>query len=596
MHMELPDYHGIPSVKIPRNQDNPLLTPSQELAVTDCLKLLPHFKLIVIKGETSSGKYVVASEIFRRSNASVQLFDLCELASLTSTPLSNQHIISYLNNILSRFDNGTSSPIQPFDKPSKRKRVSGFSYAHNGPTIDMTMLGNGVTKLSLNHPETSNGQEKGSYSNLKIIYFRYYNYIADVLTDCYAKGRYLLPLILKTFIERIPSDVRLLLTTQGCMLPESIYWPITLQTTREDMEHIFTPLLIAKIVSPQEKDLILKLSKTVPVGRILYCIEYASAMNAKAEDPSRNILPEQHSNLFIESYKKALARFSGSTVDTEKDVPKPNPEDDLIGVGDIIEAIKVSVIIPMRLGIPSIPIKKGLLLCGPPGTGKTTIGRWLAHEIKGRFYLIGGEAGVSGSSLIDAFEITVRRARENSPAVIFIDDCDDLFNHGDTYRAFLTILDGIETNKRNDVCVILTCMNLSNIPSSLLRGGRLEMTLITRLPDHGNIEIMLQRSLSKMRQSLMEYDETLAQQVARQINSGLIHTMAGRMNDWNFADIHRCVNDVLRLIVSLKTSPLPKSLEELFQSCIVKIREQYSLCGKCESTNPHNRTVDHYIS
>src|SRR5690606_38413996 len=116
------------------------------------------------------------------------------------------------------------------------------------------------------------------------------------------------------------------------------------------------------------------------------------------------------------------------------------------------------------------------------------------------------EAGINGSSLIEMFQCTIRKARENAPAVVFIDDGDMLFDHDDTYRAFLTILDGIETNKRHDVCVILTCMNMRKVPASLIRGGRLEMSLITRLPDRKKIQVLLERSLKKMSSILNEYD------------------------------------------------------------------------------------------
>jgi hypothetical protein len=419
-----------------------------------------------------------------------------------------------------------------------------------------------------------------------IIYFRYYNQVADVLTDCYAKLRFLLPLVLRRFADSIPDNVKILITSRGYVLPEGIHWCVDLETTRKDMEYILKPFCDSGVFTPDELQYIMKISKIVSVGRILYCIKYATAMSrCSTKKLSLN-------NNFVEFYKTALSKFSESTIDIDKDVPLPDPDNDLIGVDDILDEITTSVINPMRLCIPGIHIKKGLLLCGPPGTGKTSIGRWLAHQIKGKFYLIGGEVGVNGCPLIKTFQNTIRKAKENAPSVVFIDDGDVLFDHDDTYRAFLTILDGVDANTRSDICVILTCMNMRKVPSSLIRGGRLEMTLMTRLPDNKKIQTIIEKSLNKMSDILNGYDHVLYQNLSNHINRELIENLSHKMSGWNCADIHRCVNDVSRMIISKKGTNLP----HLFDICIRRIREQYKLCGVCESTNIDFRPYDTYIS
>ena len=112
--------------------------------------------------------------------------------------------------------------------------------------------------------------------------------------------------------------------------------------------------------------------------------------------------------------------------------------------------------------------------------------------------------GVRGSTLIESFEDTLKKAQENAPAVIFIDDVDTLFTNDDTYRAFLTLLDGMDNAKRTNVCIIVTCMNLGNIPASLLRGGRLEMCLFTKLPTTEHIQRMVRRGLEKITKTVLE--------------------------------------------------------------------------------------------
>jgi predicted AAA+ superfamily ATPase len=498
------------------------LTPSQEEIVTTSLRLLPEFKILVIKGETSSGKYITALELFRRANVVIREFDLCELAKDMKHELSNQDLVAYFDELVDEVQ----------------------------------------TLMSF-------GENRGRRG---IIYIRHYNRVIDVLSDCNSKLRFFFPLILKKLVESMPPNIHIVMTTQGCMLSEGMHWCLDLNTTRQDMEHFLQSYVADGTISVSESEQILKISKTIPVGRIAYCLRYALAI-ARHDNMTEND--------FIIAYRKALSRFSGSTVDVDKDIPNPVPEDDLIGVESIIDEITTSIINPMQLRIPGIPLKKGLLLAGPPGTGKTSIGRWLAHKIKGKFYLIDGQDGVSGPTLIERFCNTIRRARENAPAVVFIDDADVLFDHDDTYRAFLTVLDGIESSKRSEVCVVVTCMDMRRVPSSLLRGGRLEMALVTRLPDQDKIRIILKRSLDKIMNILREIKFEGVESIAASADEKFILDLSHLMTGWNCADIHRCVNDVLRLMIAGKGI----NLNTHFKRCIKQITDQYKLCGRCESTN-----------
>src|SRR5207253_251736 len=96
------------------------LTPSQTTAVELCLKLLPRFKIVVIKGETSAGKFVVATEVFRQLQAEVVHFDLCEFAENLKEELSSQSIIRYLNSLLTTVLNKMDS--KSFFERGSRKR------------------------------------------------------------------------------------------------------------------------------------------------------------------------------------------------------------------------------------------------------------------------------------------------------------------------------------------------------------------------------------------------------------------------------------------------------------------------------------------
>lgn len=163
---------------------------------------------------------------------------------------------------------------------------------------------------------------------------------------------------------------------------------------------------------------------------------------------------------------------------------------DLKGVDGVVRELEAKVALPFENDALATKLKlkpkRGVLLAGPPGTGKTTIGRALAHHLKSRFFLIDGTM-VSGSC---TFQEDVHKvfeaAKRNAPAVVFIDDADVIFEKdGDRglYRYLLTVLDGLESESSGRVCVMMTAMNAGALPAAMLRSGRVELWLETKLPD-----------------------------------------------------------------------------------------------------------------
>src|SRR5262249_5302275 len=67
---------------------------------------------------------------------------------------------------------------------------------------------------------------------------------------------------------------------------------------------------------------------------------------------------------------------------------------ELKGVDDVIQSLETNVVLPLENDLLATELdlkaKRGVLLVGPPGTGKTTVGRALAHRLKGKFLLIDG--------------------------------------------------------------------------------------------------------------------------------------------------------------------------------------------------------------
>jgi transitional endoplasmic reticulum ATPase len=162
----------------------------------------------------------------------------------------------------------------------------------------------------------------------------------------------------------------------------------------------------------------------------------------------------------------------------------------LKGIEDVIEALEANIIVPLEQSELAAEFKvrpkRGVLLAGPPGTGKTTIGRALAHRLKSKFFLIDGTFISGTNNFYSQVTRVFEAAKNNAPAIIFIDDSDVIFENKDDfglYRYLLTMLDGLEGESNKRVCLMMTTMDVSSIPAALVRSGRIELWLETRLPD-----------------------------------------------------------------------------------------------------------------
>ena len=178
---------------------------------------------------------------------------------------------------------------------------------------------------------------------------------------------------------------------------------------------------------------------------------------------------------------------------------------DIKGFDDVIHALEAKIALPFenRSLAAQLQLKpmRGVLLAGPPGTGKTTIGRALAARLKGKFFLIDGTVIEGTYNFYSRVEKIFEDAKRSAPSVVFIDDCDLLFENSNARgfcRYLLTMLDGLESASAERVCVIVTAMNAHSLPEAVLRSGRIELWLETRLPDAAARAAILGERLSKL--------------------------------------------------------------------------------------------------
>ena len=201
----------------------------------------------------------------------------------------------------------------------------------------------------------------------------------------------------------------------------------------------------------------------------------------------------------VMSFGKSRAKL------VSKDQPKVTFKD-VAGVDEAVEELKEIrdfLANPAKFQALGAKIPKGVLLYGPPGSGKTLLAKAVAGEAGVPFFSISGSdfvemfVGVGASRVRDLFE----QAKANAPAIIFVDEIDAVGRHRgaglggghdereQTLNQLLVEMDGFDT--KAGVILIAATNRPDILDPALLRPGRFDRQIVVDRPDlQGRIEIL----------------------------------------------------------------------------------------------------------
>ncbi|KAK8798608.1 hypothetical protein WA588_003688 [Blastocystis sp. NMH] len=184
---------------------------------------------------------------------------------------------------------------------------------------------------------------------------------------------------------------------------------------------------------------------------------------------------------------------------------------DVIGLGESLDEVKMLVKYlqdPAQFRRMGAKTPSGVLLTGPPGTGKTLLARAVAGEASVPFFFAAGSefdemyVGMGAKRVRELF----KKARENAPCIVFIDELDAVGGRRDSFRGSNSrqtinqLLNEIGGFRGDEGVLILGATNLKKVlDPALVRAGRFDLEITTSLPDRAAREQILAGKTRKTR-------------------------------------------------------------------------------------------------
>ena len=217
---------------------------------------------------------------------------------------------------------------------------------------------------------------------------------------------------------------------------------------------------------------------------------------------------------------------------------------------------------------------KGILLVGPPGTGKTMLAKAVAGESNVPFFSMSGSefvemfVGMGASKVRDLF----KQAKEKAPCIVFIDEIDAIGqkrNSGQyggndereqTLNQLLTEMDGFENN--NGVIILAATNRPESLDPALTRPGRFDRRVPVELPDLAGREAILKVHAKKIK-------------TADNVD---FHTIARMASGTSGAELANIINEAaLRAVRSGRTVVEQADLEESIEVVIAGYQKKNAI-------------------
>merc|ERR1711973_1080873 len=242
-----------------------------------------------------------------------------------------------------------------------------------------------------------------------------------------------------------------------------------------------------------------------------YYVRILSTIDRELLKPNASVAPHKHSNALVD----ILPPEADSSIAMLQADEKPEVAYSDIGGMDIQkQEIREAVELPLthfdlykQIGIDP---PRGVLMYGPPGCGKTMLAKAVAHHTTASFIRVVGSEFVQkylgeGPRMVrDVF----RLAKENSPAIIFIDEIDAIATKRfdaqtgadrEVQRILLELLNQMDGfDQTTNVKVIMATNRQDTLDPALLRPGRLDRKIEFPYPNRKQKRLVYQAIISKM--------------------------------------------------------------------------------------------------
>ena len=234
---------------------------------------------------------------------------------------------------------------------------------------------------------------------------------------------------------------------------------------------------------------------------------------------------------------------------------------------------------PQKYTEAGASMPKGLLLVGPPGTGKTMLAKAVAGEADVPFFSISGSefvemfVGMGASKVRDLF----KQAKEKAPCIVFIDEIDAIGqkrNSGSmggndereqTLNQLLTEMDGFEGN--TGVIILAATNRPESLDPALTRPGRFDRRVPVELPDLAGREAILKVHAKKIK-------------TAEDVN---LHTIARMASGASGAELANIINEAaLRAVRNGRTIVNEADLEESIEVVIAGYQKKNAVLSDHE--------------